>query len=579
MSESAASGQTTITRRLLLTGTFAGLMLILLLTLLVDRSIRTIWLADLDRDLETVAASALAGLPEGAKPDQAWADRIAEVAVVRVTVIDLSGVVLADTRQDPAQMDNHAGRDEVRAALTGVTGHATRTSISTGDRERYVALPPNDGLIVRVSTSTSVIEAELSQTRASIIRVALVVAVVAIGALVLMGRRAARPIIALADHAQATARGERKVVPTRSNVVELDRLSLALATISQDLGGRVEEAEQASSLLEVVLGAIPQGTVLFDGGDRVVYTNPAAVRILGRVPDTLSGLAPFQFQMAVRQAREEAATVVRETDHGVPPRRLRGVATPFVDDPRILLVVVDITERERVDSIRRDFVANASHELKTPVATIIASSEALQIALSKGDQKAEKFASRIEDSARQLERLVSDLLDLSRLEKETREITPVRLDRVVAEEIERVRDRVADNQLTLVSDGVAVSVLGSRSDLGLAVRNLLDNAIRYTPGGGSIEVSVGREGDRATLRVSDTGEGIPSKDAGRVFERFYRVDSARSRSTGGTGLGLAIVRHVADTHGGGVSVDSELGRGSVFTVWLPLLESESPADN
>jgi signal transduction histidine kinase len=246
------------------------------------------------------------------------------------------------------------------------------------------------------------------------------------------------------------------------------------------------------------------------------------------------------------------------------------VATPFSEDERVLLLVVDITERERTDSIRRDFVANASHELKTPVSTIIASSEALQIALERGDDSATAFAARIESSARQLDRLVGDLLDLSRLEKESPELSSTRLDNLVRDEVERIRTDAASKEIDIEirSDEVVAAV--NQRDVAIAVRNVLDNAIRYTSDGGSIVVAVTIEGHHALISVTDSGEGIPTRDIDRVFERFYRVDSARSRATGGTGLGLAIVKHVAEGHGGTVSVESELGVGSTFTILLPL---------
>jgi signal transduction histidine kinase len=261
--------------------------------------------------------------------------------------------------------------------------------------------------------------------------------------------------------------------------------------------------------------------------------------------------------------------VVRILDHGSPTRRLRGVATPFTDDDRVLLLVVDVTERERTDAVRRDFVANASHELKTPVSTIIASSEALQIALDRADPSALDFADRIEDSARQLDRLVGDLLDLSRLERDKPELAPIRLDHLVRDEVERTRDEASDKGLDLEVTTETVIAMGNHRDVAIAVRNILDNAVRYTPVGGSIVVNVARDDSFATVSVTDTGEGIPTRDIDRVFERFYRVDSARSRATGGTGLGLSIVRHVVESHGGSVALESELGVGSTFTIRLP----------
>jgi signal transduction histidine kinase len=260
-------------------------------------------------------------------------------------------------------------------------------------------------------------------------------------------------------------------------------------------------------------------------------------------------------------------------------RRLRGLAVPLAEDERVLLIVIDVTARERAAAVRRDFVANASHELKTPVSTIVASSEALRMAVGKGDDTALEFAAQIEASARQLDSLVADLLDLSRLEREEPDRDPVGLDLLITEEVERVRPAVADKGIALVVATTAAQMRGSRRDLAIAIRNILDNAVRYTGRGGEIHVSLARDGQELVLAIRDTGEGIPTRDLGRIFERFYRVDAARSRLSGGTGLGLSIVKHVVEGHGGAVEVASELGQGSTFTVRLPLAEDPTPDGN
>jgi two-component system sensor histidine kinase SenX3 len=290
----------------------------------------------------------------------------------------------------------------------------------------------------------------------------------------------------------------------------------------------------------------------------------------------LSGLVPFSFQTAVVECRELRSQVSADAEHGKPVRVLRAIATPFAEDQRVLLVVADVTERERAASVRRDFVANASHELKTPVSAVVASAEALQIAVERGDGSVPRFAGQIEASARQLDRLVTDLLDLSRLERDRPELDPLSLDHLVREELGRVRPMSEEREVSLNLHSSPVRVAGSRRDLAIAVHNLLDNALRHTPPGGSIDVELAAVGGDAVLRVVDTGDGIPTRDLERVFERFYRVDSARARATGGTGLGLAIVKHVVESHGGSVGVESELGLGSSFTVRLPLLEEEAP---
>ncbi|HEX6302150.1 MAG TPA: ATP-binding protein [Acidimicrobiia bacterium] len=569
-----------LSTRFLVYYAFAYLVLIGLMGLIVDGSIRGALISEVDENLAVAARLAQESLPENESEYQDWAVTTFQATGLRTSLIATDGLVLADSHSDPDVMKNHADRPEVQDALDGEVGIANRVSDSTGFDQRYVAIPPRDGLIVRTSVPARVIDAGLGRIRLSVVVTAVVLGLVGVAVVAFLARRFSRPIADLTDHARAVAEGDPDVTPRRSRVWELDELGLAISTMANRLGSRLTVAEQTTATLEVVLGALSQGTVLFDGSDRVVYANPAAYGILGAVPDELAGLAPLPFQSAVREAREARDQMTRILDHGNPRRRLRGVATPFTDDDRVLLLVVDITQSERTDSIRRDFVANASHELKTPVSTIIASSEALHIALDRGDPSALGFADRIEGSARQLDRLVGDLLDLSRLEKDEPELAPVRLDHLVRDEVERTREEAEAKGLVVDVTTEVVTAMLNHRDVATAVRNVLDNAVRYTPEGGSIIVNVARDDDHATVSVTDTGEGIPTRDIDRVFERFYRVDSARSRATGGTGLGLSIVKHVAESHRGSVALKSELGVGSTFTMRLPVDgKGESPPAN
>ncbi|HEU4894598.1 MAG TPA: ATP-binding protein [Acidimicrobiia bacterium] len=571
---------TKLSSRFLLYYAVSYLVLIGLMAIVADRATRTALIEDVDENLMVSAQIAAESIPADSAEYQAWAQRIFVAGGMRTTLIGVDGVVLADSHSDPAVLENHLERPEVQVALTGEVGEDQRVSDSTGFEQRYVAIPPVEGLIVRTSLPTRVVDDRLSDVRSTILIAAAVLGLVGILVVAVLARRLTRPIGDLTAQALAVAEGQSQISPRRSRVWELDQLGLAISTLADRVGSRLADAEQTTATLEVVLGALSQGTILFDGANRVLYANPSAYTILGAVPDELAGLAPLQLQNAVRDAREKRGQEVRELDHGTPTRRLRAVATPFTGDERVLLLVVDITERERTDSIRRDFVANASHELKTPVSTIIASSEALQIALERHDDSASGFATRIEHSARQLDRLVADLLDLSRLEKDQPELAPLRIDHLVREEVERIRGDAEAKGLSVELTLEAVTAMANHRDIAIGIRNLLDNAIRYTPEGGSLTVSVARDSREAVISVTDTGEGIPTRDTERVFERFYRVDSARSRATGGTGLGLSIVKHVAESHGGSVSVESELGVGSTFAIRLPIdEEGEAAGDN
>lgn len=525
--------------------------------------------------LETTARVSALGMPSAPDELGEWVETNSEASGYRYTVVDRDGVVLADSHADPATMENHADRPEIAAALSGGVGRSARLSETTGFRQLYVGLPSNDA-VLRLSGSTRQLAADASPYRSAIVLVAGLVGVLGLGVIGWLSRWLATPLRRLSEETLALAGGHESRSPIRSGVREIDQLSSAISQLHDESRGRLQTAEQSSETLEVVLGALPQGTLLFDEDDRVSYANPSAYQLLGAVPDSLAALVPFTLQTAVDECRLSRSPVSVDAEHGKPVRILRGIATPFSEDRRVLLVVVDVTERERAASVRRDFVANASHELKTPVASIIASAEALQMAVERGDPSASRFAERIEGSARHLDRLVADLLDLSRLERDRPELETLDLEPLVREEVERAKPTAEERGIVLTADLAPVTIAGSRRDLAIAFRNLLDNALAHTRPGGSITVRLKPDAE-ALLQVTDTGEGIPTRDLGRVFERFYRVDESRARSTGGTGLGLAIVKHVVESHGGSVEAESELGAGSTFTVRLPLLAEQTPA--
>jgi two-component system, OmpR family, sensor histidine kinase SenX3 len=278
---------------------------------------------------------------------------------------------------------------------------------------------------------------------------------------------------------------------------------------------------------------------------------------------------PLALRSAIHEGRErdEAVSVLVET--GVPTRWLRATITPAADGAT-LVVVRDVTRQRQLEDVRRDFVTNASHELKTPAATIQAVAETLGQAASDDPEAVPRFAAQLERESVRLSRIVADLLDLSRLESGSALDELVSLGAAAREEWQRLEEsaRQAGVTLEIGTDGER-PVRGSQRDLALLVRNLIDNAIRYSHGGGQVDVRVDSDGNDVLLRVIDTGIGIPSRDISRIFERFYRVDRARSRETGGTGLGLAIVKHVVENHGGKVEVESELGRGTTFLIRLP----------
>ena len=240
------------------------------------------------------------------------------------------------------------------------------------------------------------------------------------------------------------------------------------------------------------------------------------------------------------------------------------------DDP-----YVSLDELNRVNKIRRDFVANVSHELKTPATSLRLLAESLEETIGKDPIQARLFAAQLKKETERLSHLITDLLDLTRLESQERVENPVPVDvrGVLMTVLARMRRVARKKNITLqwkrFGRAAQYTVLGDETQLASMFTNLVDNAVQYTPPGGRVEVTGGFEGSEIAIRVSDTGIGIPRASLPRIFERFYRVDKARSKETGGTGLGLSIVKHVAENHGGRVTVESTLGEGSTFTVYLP----------
>jgi two-component system phosphate regulon sensor histidine kinase PhoR len=413
------------------------------------------------------------------------------------------------------------------------------------------------------------------------------VLVVAVVLAVLTARSVSRPFASLsrAVHrlAENTVPGWRWTEPD-----QVEGLAAELAAITARLRDRLDELTEERDRAGQIVDALDDGVLLLDGAGRLLVANPAARAWFG-LPDDLRPGQPAQRVLGVSEVAElaERAAATRApatcTVSVVFPeyRTLTLRAFPLADrgpTGRIVVTMTDITQRRRLEVLRRDFVANASHELKTPVAAVRVLAETLLTALPDDPKAGRNFAVRIGREAERLDALVRDLLDLSRVERATVDVEPVDLVGLVKEVVGGYADRAEERRVrvrTELQEGVGMR--GDRAQLGLLLSNLVDNAVRHTAARGTVRVRLDGSESRAVLRVSDSGEGIPAGELSRIFERFYRVDKARARQTGGTGLGLAIVRHVASSHGGTVTVDSELGRGTTFTITLPVAGPPSPA--
>ncbi|MEJ5255424.1 MAG: ATP-binding protein [Acidimicrobiales bacterium] len=332
----------------------------------------------------------------------------------------------------------------------------------------------------------------------------------------------------------------------------------------------LDEATDLQSTLERALDAIPQGVVVVDETASLVFQNEVAAGYAGaRHADALVQAAVDE--LIAEAVRGEAGHRVLEL-FGPPRRTLVIDAIPLPSHRGIgaLAVIEDVSERRRLESVRRDFVANISHELKTPVGALGLLAETM---LAEDDPEIrQRLAERIHAEAFRVGRTIEDLLELSRIESgELPHRAPVAVHLVLAEAVERIRPAAeqAGIRIEVEEPTGRLAVLGDRRQLVSAIYNLLDNAVKYSDRGSAVEVWASTDGVHVEIAVRDRGIGIPAADLERVFERFYRVDHARSRQTGGTGLGLAIVRHVVNNHDGSVHVESRLGEGSTFTLRLP----------
>jgi len=534
--------------------------------------------------LKAVAQAGALVLAETDAGAQETVDRLVARTNLRMTIVAADGSVLADSDENPAVMENHADRPEIATALAGEVGTDRRTSATQGSEQVYVAVPASfsgERVAFRVSDSLERINAVAASSRRFGL---LLLAAAIIAAIVLVTRMTAvatEPIARLSAAAKSMAAGNLDaVVPDEPG--DLAVLSSALLDLREQMKRRIADLEAEQRNQRAVLDGLTDAVFLLHGSE-IRFANRAASALF-RAPaagwrdrDIAEVGLPASVSSAI-DGRIGKDAEPGSTECGPDPqgRHLRVTVLPLNPDdrfPRTLVVIADVTERIRIDSMRRDFVANASHELKTPTSAIHLLAEAAATAASDGDaDQAVEFARQISAESARLTHLVSDLLDLSRLEGAPAPGTVSDARESISNALLAHRIPATQRGLELLLEdratGLDVYVRADPTDLAVALDNLLDNAIKYTESG-AVTVRLEVDDTHALIAVSDTGLGIPADDLPRIFERFYRVDRARGRASGGTGLGLALVRHVVERSDGSVAVDSELGRGTTFTLRFP----------
>ncbi len=504
----------------------------------------------------------------------AVADAAGSALGVRVTLVDAAGRVVGDSEFDePAlsRLENHSGRPEVAAARQSGTGTAQRRSPSAGDVELYAAVRAPLG-VARTSISTGALEAILTAQLRDIVPVAAVVALFAVALVALAARGFVRPIVALRDETRAIAAGDLSRRPALDAPGEVGDLATAIHRMREQLGVRLAALEADEALFDAVSASLNEGLIAVSGRSAVVRINARARELL-----SLREPVPFSADRLPRDRMfRDALTAVRsnelvdglELDIG--DRTVELTGRPLADGGAVL-ALFDVTQLRQLERVRRDFVANVSHELKTPLTVIGGVAETLVDDSLTPDER-RRFAGMIAGNTRRMHRLVDDLLDLSRIESGGWRPAPTAVDllAVVAEVFAPVRARVESRGVALLSDlpADACAPYADPTALRQVISNLVDNAVRHTANG-SVRVTAAAERNGVAIRVSDTGDGIASEHLARIFERFYRVDAARSRAEGGTGLGLAIVRHLVEAHGGTAAAESTVGAGTTISLFFP----------
>jgi two-component system phosphate regulon sensor histidine kinase PhoR len=507
----------------------------------------------------------------------------------RITIILPDGRVVADSDENPANMENHGNRPEFIEALRRGMGRSLRFSHTLDKGMMYLALPIEvQGhvlAVMRTSIPATAIDENLKHIYHNIVLSVVIVAIFAAGVSLVLSRKISQPIAQMKETAQRFASGQFELRVPIPRQMELAELAQSLNEMARQLQDRINTITRQRNEVEAILSSMTEGVLAVDAGGYIVSINRAAAKFLNTDPTEAKGRTVEQvvrnsdFQEFIHGILNEEHPSQREVVlSGQKDRivRLNGTALTDSQNNRsgAVVVISDMTRMRRLEDVRRDFVANVSHELRTPITSIKGFAETLLEGALKEPEKAERFLQIIAKHSDRLNAIVEDLLSLSSLEvgSQTRKITfesaPIRpvLDSVVAMSTIKAEDK---DIAVEIDCGGEIHARINTVLLEQAVLNLVDNAVKYSEPKSRVRIEARKESDMITIAVRDSGCGIAREHQHRIFERFYVVDKSRSRKLGGTGLGLAIVKHIAEVHGGYVTLESSPGSGSTFTIHLP----------
>lgn len=499
----------------------------------------------------------------------------------RLTIVAPDGTVLADTDSDTTE--DHQGRPEVQAALADGWGEITRGSATLGYPMLYVAKRFSDGVVVRAAMPMSTVDALVWNSLPPLVVAVLVALVMAFSLSRRMARQLAQPLNAVGQALQETLYGhEPTALAQYEQEAELRPILRYLQQLLDQLQSSLRQIKTERDKAKLILECMDEGLLLLDEGGHILAINRAARDLLGPPEHDAGGVPPLlrskKVSGAIRSAREGHAGVVLDLSDPAPGERdLRLFISP-VSGQRFegqavgaSILISDVTTLKQAENIRSEFTANVSHELKTPLTSIRGTAELLSQGMVKPeDQK--RFYTLISVETERLISLINDILELSELEsvvidQPSETASPLN---VAREAQTLLRPEAEEKHIAVHVSGLAGDAAISPDRLKELLLNLMENAIRYGKEGGTVQVDITRAGQDMVIAVRDDGIGIPREAQAHIFERFYRVDKSRSKQTGGTGLGLAIVKHICRLYNGSVRVESELGRGSTFTVNLPI---------
>jgi len=558
-------------------------------TLTLDLSVRKAWKDSLTQEIERNLQQKTLMFAErvnssGNESLQDLVTREGQAAGARATVIDATGKVLADSEATASTMENHAQRPEFVAALQGHLGTSRRSSVTLTIPFLYVAAPTQGGAVrlayplSDVEASIALIERQLLRGSALAFPVALIMA--GIAAQSISGR-----LKRIVEFAETIAQGDLTARISESSRDDIGQVARALDKTARNFQKNFEALKTSQRQLETLLNSMQDAVIAVDHEERVLWANqaldriaPHRVRVQSLVVETIRDP---DFLRVVRSATE-ARTVATSRATSVAPFRIFEVTAAPMPGGGAVAVLRDLTETERVEKTRRDFIANVSHELRTPLTSIQGYTETLLDSASAEDSHSRDFLEIIRKNATRMSRLTEDLLTLARVESGEQRFA---MQSVLPEEL--LREAVLSFRTMAKSQGVEfelhefapLPVTADVEAIHQVFSNLIDNALKYAGSTGRLVLGSRELANGVEFYVQDFGPGIPSEHLPRLFERFYRVDKARSRDSGGTGLGLAIAKHIVLAHGGTIRAESELNHGSTFIFILPLSTEQVTANS